>query len=204
MTEGDLIAGAYFRVFNTMTVSSTGGGTGVITGGNGINCTWDGTANAGQCQTSVEPWVNLTLNATPSSNSVFAGWSGACTGTSVCSVPMDSDKAVTASFSENTGVIGSSLVITITGVGGPTTVVTDNHGHSCLITESPCPWYYPDPVTAVTITATPDGSPSSQYVAISGACTWDPTGQGWGGGSCSFTAYGGSSYFATAQFTNVN
>ena len=41
---------------------------------------------------------NVTLTASNVGNTVFAGWSGACTGTGTCTVKMDAPKAVTATF----------------------------------------------------------------------------------------------------------
>jgi hypothetical protein len=40
----------------------------------------------------------VTLKATPSKHSVFAGWSGACTGTGDCTVTLTQSKSVTARF----------------------------------------------------------------------------------------------------------
>ncbi len=40
----------------------------------------------------------VTLTATPDADSDFTGWSGACAGTGSCSVTMDADKSVTATF----------------------------------------------------------------------------------------------------------
>lgn len=44
----------------------------------------------------------LSLYATSSALSTFAGWGGACSGLGICSVAMDSDKAVTATFNQAT------------------------------------------------------------------------------------------------------
>ena len=70
---------------------------------------------------------------------------------------MFEDKTVSAEFSEDEVVIGSSLTVTITDFGGAgaNTVVADNHGNSCLI-NTPCPaWTYLGAEVGVTITATP-------------------------------------------------
>lgn len=40
----------------------------------------------------------VTVTAIPASNASFAGWSGACSGTGSCTVTMDANKAITASF----------------------------------------------------------------------------------------------------------
>lgn len=58
----------------------------------GISC-----GNA--CAASFNSGTALTLTAQASSNNVFAGWSGACSGTSpTCTVTMNASKGVTASF----------------------------------------------------------------------------------------------------------
>jgi hypothetical protein len=46
--------------------------------------------------------LTVTLNATPTSQSVFAGWRGGRSGTGPCVVTMDGAKAVTAVFVRST------------------------------------------------------------------------------------------------------
>jgi hypothetical protein len=74
-----------------LTTSTAGTGSGVISppGGNYAS----GTA--------------VTLTATPAAGSTFTGWSGACTGTGSCVVTMNSNKAVTATFTLSGGSGGS-------------------------------------------------------------------------------------------------
>ena len=43
----------------------------------------------------------VAVTAAPNSGYAFSGWSGACTGTSTCSVTMSANRAVTATFSVN-------------------------------------------------------------------------------------------------------
>jgi uncharacterized repeat protein (TIGR02543 family) len=40
----------------------------------------------------------VTLTALPTTGTAFAGWTGACSGTGSCTVIMDANKTVTASF----------------------------------------------------------------------------------------------------------
>ena len=48
--------------------------------------------------------ATVTLTAAPASRYTFAGWSGACSGTTLtCTVTMSSDKSVSASFNKTTG-----------------------------------------------------------------------------------------------------
>jgi hypothetical protein len=45
----------------------------------------------------------VTLTATAGSRTTFLGWSGACSGTSTCTVTMDAAKSATATFGKSSG-----------------------------------------------------------------------------------------------------
>jgi Right handed beta helix region/Divergent InlB B-repeat domain len=76
-----------------LTVTVTGAGTGIVTSAPaGVSCT---TA----CSASFGAGTSVALTATPAAGTVFAGWSGACTGSGPCTVVMDQARAVTARFS---------------------------------------------------------------------------------------------------------
>lgn len=78
---------------NTLTVSKNGNGQGTVTANTGaINC-------GSTCQGSYTVGTQVTLSATPSSGSIFSGWSGACTGTSSCSLTINANTSITATFS---------------------------------------------------------------------------------------------------------
>src|SRR5262249_55282485 len=62
--------------------------------------------------------TSVTLTATAASGSTFAGWSGACTGTSTCTVSMTAAQSVTATF--NTSVTNTPCPNPITFSGGNT------------------------------------------------------------------------------------
>jgi hypothetical protein len=57
----------------------------------GINC-------GKTCNSAFTSGTVVTLTARVIGNTVFAGWSGACTGTGTCTVTMNADKKVTATF----------------------------------------------------------------------------------------------------------
>jgi len=77
----------------TLTVTKSGTGSGTVTSSpSGINC-------GSQCSASFTQGTSVTLTATASAGSTFAGWSGACSGTGTCFVTMDANKSVTATFS---------------------------------------------------------------------------------------------------------
>jgi len=54
---------------------------------------------SGQCRQSVEANSTIELTAVPADGSAFAGWQGACSGSGTCTVMLDADRQVTASFS---------------------------------------------------------------------------------------------------------
>jgi hypothetical protein len=73
-----------------LTVSRSGSGT-VTSNPAGINCGAD-------CSESYQQATPVALTATPTAGSIFAGWSGACSGTGSCNVTMSAARSVTATF----------------------------------------------------------------------------------------------------------
>ena len=78
---------------HTLTVSAAGTGTGTgRSAPTGISC-------GVTCSSSFAHGTPITLTATPASGSVFSGWSGGgCSGTGSCSVTLNTDTTVTATF----------------------------------------------------------------------------------------------------------
>jgi Divergent InlB B-repeat domain len=75
-----------------LTVGVDGPGTGTVSSSPaGITC-------GGDCSEKYERGTEVTLTAVAAPGSVFAGWTGACTGSGPCEVTMDSPRAVTATF----------------------------------------------------------------------------------------------------------
>jgi Divergent InlB B-repeat domain len=101
----------------------------------------------------------VTLTATPAAGQVFNGWSGACSGTGVCTTTMTAAKAVTAAF-----VPTYDLGLTVSGTGSVALVaagVTDVCSSSCVKTYKSG--------TSVTLTATPGSGQA--FGGWSGACS---------------------------------
>lgn len=79
-----------------LTVTKAGTGAGTVTSNpTGINC-------GSGCTASFNDGTQVTLTETPTAGSTFAGWSGACSGTSGCSVTMNAAESVTATFNSTT------------------------------------------------------------------------------------------------------
>jgi hypothetical protein len=160
----------------TLTVAKSGTGSGTVTSNpSGINCGLD-------CSEAYNQGTTVILTATASSGSTFTGWSGACSGTGTCSVTMNSDKTVTATFNQQ--VQQYTLTVTKSGTGSGT-VISSPAGINC---GSDCSEAY-NPGTSVTLTATT--ASGSTFGGWSGACS--------GTGACSVTM--NSDKTVTATFT---
>jgi len=112
----------------TLTIATAGAGSGTVTSSpEGINC-------GGDCSESYAGGTVVTLTASPTAGSAFAGWSGACTGTGTGQVTIDAPTSVTATFSDVTTctAILSSQTVTTTQIheachgiyAGPSLAVT--------------------------------------------------------------------------------
>jgi len=83
-------------VTHTLTVTKAGAGSGTVTSSPvGISC-------GATCSAQFVHGTVVTLTATAATGSSFSGWGGACSGTGTCTVSMDQDRAVTATF----GLVG--------------------------------------------------------------------------------------------------
>ncbi len=96
-----------------LSVTRAGSGTGAVTSNPaGINC-------GGTCTANYASGTSVTLTAVTASNSTFAGWSGACTGTGGCTLAMSQARAVTATFNTNGGSGGTCAnPVTFSGNSG--------------------------------------------------------------------------------------
>jgi hypothetical protein len=137
-----------------LTVNKSGTGSGTVTSNpGGINC-------GPTCTASYNSGTVVTLTATPAAGSVFAGWSGGCSGTGPCTVTMDAARTVTAIFTLQT----FPLTVTKSGTGLGT-VTSSPAGINCGLT---CTASF-NSGTVVTLTATP--AVGSVFVGWSGGCS---------------------------------
>ena len=155
-----------------LTVAKAGTGKGTITSSpSGINC-------GSTCSKTYSKATSVRLNATVTSGSVFAGWSGACTGTATsCTVSVAAATTVGATFNlaaagGSTGGTGTTPVSSITlkleksgkSYGSVTSSPAGiNCGVGCEKASAPLPKN-----TVVTLTAAPVSG--RKFVGWSGAC----------------------------------
>lgn len=145
----------------SVTRAGTGGGT-VTSAPAGISC-------GAACNADFDYGTLVTLTASATTGSTFAGWSGACTGVGSCAVTLTAATSVTATFTLDR----HDLAVSKLG-GGAGTITSAPAGISCGAT---CTSAF-DHGTTVTLTAAP--STGSTFVGWSGAgCS--------GTGTCSIT-----------------
>ncbi len=143
-------------ISRSLSISKTGTGT-VTSSPAGINCGTD-------CGENYQQGSMVTLSGTPGAGFSFQGWGGACSGTAPCTVTMDADKTVTATF------VSTNVVLTIDRLGNGT-VTSNPAGINCSNSSSMCaaPFARGSSVTLTAVAGTTD------------------TFQGWSGGGCSGT-----------------
>ena len=134
------------------------GGSGAINCGNGANvCSANFAANA-----------TVTLVATPATGATFAGWTGACGGTSTtCTVLMNQSKSVTATFTGGTTGTGFALSVSVSGAGS-----VSGGGISCGTGATACSANQ-TPNASITLTATP--AAGATFNGWGGACAGTAT-----------------------------
>ena len=141
----------------TVQKAGTGGGT-VTSSPAGISC---GVA----CTGSFESGTSVTLAAKPEANSLFAGWSGACSGTSTCAISLAIQTSVTATFNASEPP-PATVQLTVTTFGtGTGTVTSAPAGISCGLM---CSASFATG-TSVLLNANP--SASSTFTGWTGACS---------------------------------
>ncbi|MCB8986811.1 MAG: hypothetical protein H6661_03565, partial [Ardenticatenaceae bacterium] len=144
----------------------------------GIDCGLD-------CSESYNQGTVVVLNAVNGPTSTFAGWSGACIGTTACVVPMNAATAVTATFTLNAYMLNTAVSGTGSGVV-QSTPAGINCGTDCTATF--------DYGTEVTLTAVPDTG--STFTGWSGACS--------GTGDCVVTVEAAAEVTATFAINQYN
>jgi hypothetical protein len=103
---------------NHLTVLRGGNGSGsVASNPAGITC-------GATCTVAMTANSVVTLTATPTTGSTFAGWSGACTGLATCQVTMSRAQTVTASFSRANASVNYQGLFEFPGESGHGVVIT--------------------------------------------------------------------------------
>ncbi|MBK8321681.1 MAG: DUF4214 domain-containing protein [Betaproteobacteria bacterium] len=102
MDAAKAVTASFAAVAFPLAVSNAGTGAGTVTSSPaGINC-------GSTCAANFNSGASVALTPSAAGGSIFAGWSGACTGTGTCNVTMDAAKNVTATFNVSTASLSPS------------------------------------------------------------------------------------------------
>jgi uncharacterized repeat protein (TIGR01451 family) len=116
--SGDETVTANFAKGNILSVTLAGSGGGIVEdqGASFFVCT----STNGDCSPSLLPGSTIAIQAIPSGNSTFGGWSGACSGTDPnnCTITMSSNQNVTATFNPPPDFSLSPASASLTAVAG--------------------------------------------------------------------------------------
>jgi uncharacterized repeat protein (TIGR02543 family) len=154
MDSDHAVTATFTLVPETLTVSRSGAGTGTVASTiAGIDC-------GATCAHDFNYGTSVTLTATPGANTVFTGWSGACSGIGNCTVSMKGATSVTATF----GLAPKTLTVSKAGAGTGTVASTVS-GISCGATCSHAFDY------GASVTLTVSAGAGSMFTGWSGACT---------------------------------
>lgn len=164
----------------TLLVAVTGPGTVEVTGDAAGIC-------REACSLSARAGGQVVLTALPDAGAIFQGWSGACSGTSTCSLTVSSDVQLAAAFATTPPPPPATFVLSIELTGdGAGEVASEPAGVTCSATA--CAGTF-ESGTRVTLTATPDAD--SRFEG------WDGAGCG-GTGTCELVLAAATS--VTARF----
>ena len=174
VTAATSVTATFTLDMHLLTVALAGTGSGAVTSTPaGITCGVD-------CNQLYNHGTMVSLAAAPSVGSTFSGWSGACTGTGACVVPMTAAASVTATFT----IKSYALTVALAG-NGAGSVASSPAGISC---GADCTEVY---THGTVVTLTPTAMVGSTFAGWSGACT--------GTGACAVTMTAVSA--VTASFT---
>lgn len=165
-TTTDLTTTAQFFDVQQIAVSVAGNGGGMVTGGSTISCVRSGGATTGTCAETATFGTSVTLTAVADAQSNFAGWAGACTGTSTtCTTSLTAIRNVSATFTRRQVTMTVNLV-------GPGSGSVSVNGTPCVLPSG-------QPTTTctttfdagATVTLSANAAAGSNFTAFSGACS---------------------------------
>lgn len=163
MTEAKNVQ-ARFEPGVPLFITKTGSGSGTVSSDPaGIDC-------GPTCSNGFVQGSTVTLSATASSGSQFAGWSGACTGTGTCAVVAGSQATVSAQFDLLPPRVGKHLTVRKDGTGSGK--VVSLHSRESINCGSVCAADLP---TGTKVMLHVQHEPDSRFVGWKGDCSGQST-----------------------------
>ncbi len=114
----DRSVSAGFHEGRTLTVTTTGAGSGSVTSTNGIACTLSGGVTTGVCTKEFAHGTSVTLVLVTDAQSELSAWGGACAGQALtsCTIDLSQSRTVTATFTRRRVTLTLRLAGTGAGV----------------------------------------------------------------------------------------
>ena len=97
LEEPSTLTATFTKITHTLSVSTAGSGTGTVT------------CNGGACASSYDEGTVLALAAAPGAGSTFGGWGGSCTGTAGCTITLEANVSVSATFTKEEAKAGTPV-----------------------------------------------------------------------------------------------
>ena len=121
----------------TIRKAASSGGTGTVSG-TGISCSITASSQAGDCTETFVQGTQLTLTSAATGGSSFAGWSGACSGTTAtCTLTVSQNSTVDASFAAPPPPPPPRHVVTVAAAtSGTGTGTVSASGIACTISAA--------------------------------------------------------------------
>ncbi|MBI5102215.1 MAG: PKD domain-containing protein [Nitrospirae bacterium] len=183
----------------TVTVTKNGTGTGKVT-------MWPGEISCGtNCLDSYPLNSTVHLSPSPEYGSVFAGWTGACSGTGLCILTVDGKKTVTATFnlrplsanfiaSPMSAAVSRNISFRDLSFGAPTSWFWNFGDGATSTQQNPVHSYSAPGSYNVSLTvsdgSTVDTRTITGYMTICGDTSTDPSNCGFCGNVCGTPLYG--------------
>ena len=188
----------------TLNVAEMGSGSGTVSGTPaGINC-------PSTCSASFPTATQVTLTATPNAGSKFVGWSGACSGAGACTVTMNSNQAVTATFAlisstactgTTTNWIGGASGNWSNAANWSTGIVPNGNVNVCINDGSSTPSQVTLDITASVTNLTID---SGSSLTLSSNTTFSVSGAVFNAGQIAVSAGTSNTYFTIAGAVSLS
>ncbi|MEO8154831.1 MAG: InlB B-repeat-containing protein, partial [Rhizobacter sp.] len=171
VSSATTVTATFAPITFTLAVTKQGSGT-VSSSPSGISC-------GATCSASYNSGASVTLTAAPATGYTFTNWTGACTGSSTCTVAMSTAKSVGAVF---TALPTYGLTVQTSGAGSGT-ITSSPSGISCGAT---CTATFN---SGTSVQLTPSPAAGSSFSSWGGACS--------GSGSCTVSMSSAQTVTAT-------
>lgn len=129
LAQATSVTATFKRKQVALTVTAAGPGAGSLAVSGGAPCAVGENSPDQTCSYLVDVGTTVTLNASPGTYQQFTGWSGACAGTTSCSVIVDQARSVRGAFARR------KVTLTLHANGPGVGSISTNAGLTCAVVD---------------------------------------------------------------------